>query len=73
MKELKEFYDNHFKTNEMPVWEELSNEQITKLKESFGYYRFQMNRALKVFRRSCDKELENRKSLIRRLFKNNKK
>ena len=68
MKELKEFYDNHFKTDEMPVWEELSKEQITKLRESFGYYRFQMNRALELFFRECHKEVKNRKCFFRRFF-----
>ena len=58
MEELEYFYKNHYKTNQMVDWSELTDYQKTLLEKSIEYHSFKLNKALENFKDVICKDIE---------------
>ena len=58
MKELEDFYNNHYKTTDMMDWSELTEKQKKALENSREYWSYQLSRSIDDFRRACSEEAE---------------
>lgn len=52
MKQLESFYNDHFKTENMMDWSELTEEQKIKLSESLSYSSYKLNLAIQSLKKS---------------------
>jgi hypothetical protein len=55
--ELKEFYNNYFKDDELPAFEELDAEQLRTLKKSFLFASYKGGKALEELKKHYEKKL----------------
>ena len=67
MKELENFYNNHYKTDQMMDWSELTDKQKKALENSREYWSFQINKALDDFKNACQKEVEKLIEVVKRV------
>jgi len=66
MKELENFYNNHYKTSEMMDWSELTERQKQALEKSGEYWKFQLDIATDNFTLACLKEIDKIKGIVNR-------
>lgn len=67
MKELENFYNNNYKTDQMMDWSELTDKQKKALENSREYWSFQFNKALDDFKNACQKEVEKLIEVVKRV------
>jgi hypothetical protein len=58
MKELENFYNNHYKTDQMMDWSELTDKQKKALENSQEYWKLKLDNAIDDFRLACLKEVD---------------
>jgi hypothetical protein len=66
MKDLENFYNNHYKTDQIMDWSELTEKQKNALEKSSEYWKYQLDNAIKDFRIACIKEMEKLIDVVRK-------
>lgn len=66
MKELENFYNNHYKTDQMMDWSELTEKQKKALENSQEYWKFKLDNAIDDFRLACLKEVDKLIEVVKR-------
>jgi hypothetical protein len=66
MKDLENFYNNHYKTDQIMDWSELTEKQKNALEKSSEYWKHQLDNAIKDFRIACIKEMEKLIDVVRK-------
>lgn len=58
MKELELFFNNHYKTDQMMDWSELTEKQKQALEKSQEFRKYNLEKAIEEFRVVCLKEVD---------------
>jgi hypothetical protein len=66
MKELENFYNTHYKTDQMMDWSELTDKQKKALENSQEYWKFKLDNAIDDFRIACLKEVDKLIEVVKR-------
>jgi hypothetical protein len=55
--ELKDFYNNYFKDDDLPAFEELDAEQLRALNKSFAFAGYKANKVKQIIHEQIQKEV----------------
>jgi len=57
MKDLQNFYTNHYKKTDMPEWDQLNDKQKKLIENSGGFAAYNLHKAVEILREQCLKQL----------------
>lgn len=67
MKDLKYFYNNHYKSKNSIAWAELSERQKNALENSSEYAAFQLQKAIIQFKTACSNECDKLIDIVKKI------